>query len=617
MVNLLTIENLTKSVGDRVLFKDISFGIDEGEKIAIVARNGTGKSTLLSIIAGDRTPDSGSVVMRRGLRIGYLPQEPIFNGNDTVAQAAMNTDDTNAAIVRRYLSALGTTDEEATRNAIDAMDTAGAWDYQDRLTSTLSRLGLTDTNMPVRLLSGGQRKRLALARIVMLNPDFLLLDEPTNHLDISVIEWLEDYLKRSRATLLMVTHDRYFLDRICSRIIEMSSKTIFSVNGNYDTYLARRAERIEAVEAEQSRVRNILRREQQWISRNPQARGTKAKFRIDNYRELCSREYLETKEKNIRLETASARVGNKIFEAEGISKSFGAKIILRNFSYTFAKGEKIGIIGANGVGKSTFVKMLLGLEPCDSGSWNVGETVRFGYYSQDGISFDDTKTVIDAVQALTEDVTLGDGYHLSPMQYLQHFLFSPADQQKYIYKLSGGERCRLHLAVVLMKQPNFLILDEPTNDLDIVTLGILEEYLSDYKGCAIVISHDRYFLDNIVDHLFVMEGDGIVRDFPGNYSDYRQWLTEKTKIEATAVIKQPRQENRHADRPQRLSYKEKQEMEALEKELAQLNAEKDEIEAFFAAGGSGDYDAKSKRLGAIVALLDEKEMRWLTLSEKQ
>lgn len=623
MANFLNIENLTKSYGDRLLFGDITFGVDEGDKIGIVARNGTGKSTLLSIIAGAESADSGTVVFRKGIRVAYLPQDPVFAEGATVISAALDNDDPVAAVVRRYSEALASGDAGRTQELTHEMDAAGAWDYEDRLRRLLTRLGLEDMSAPVSRLSGGQRKRLAIARTVMCEPDFLILDEPTNHLDISTIEWLENFLKRSRATLLMVTHDRYFLDRVCNRIIEMDNCSVFTVDGNYDKYLARRAERIEAMAAEHARVRNTLRREQEWMSRQPQARAGKAKFRIDNFYDLRERARSTVyRENNVKLDAVSSRVGSKIFEAENICKRFGDKVILDGFSYIFAPGEKLGIVGENGVGKSTFIKMLQGLLPADSGEWNVGETVRFGYYSQEGIALDTTKKVADAVTELAEDIDLGEGRRIAPMQYLQRFLFSPADQQKYIYTLSGGERCRLHLATVLMRQPNFLILDEPTNDLDIITLGILEEYLSEFKGCVIVVSHDRYFLDNIVDHLFVMEGNGVVRDFPGNYSDYRAYLDSVSQQQTAETRRdQAAGETRRstAERPARMSFKERKEFEALEAELEALNAEKAALEEFFASGettDSDDFNRRSQRYAALGDIIDEKELRWLELSEK-
>lgn len=619
MANVLNIENLTKSYGDRLLFGDITFGVEQGDKIGIVARNGTGKTTLLRIIAGVEDADSGKVTFRSDMRIGYLPQEPQFNGSTVYEAALDNACDPRATAVLEYRNALLSDDEVCTHEAYNKMDKLGAWDYEDRLRQLLTRLGFTDLDAQVDKLSGGQRKRLAITRLVMAEPDFLILDEPTNHLDISTIEWLEAYLKRSKATLMMVTHDRYFLDRVCSKILELDDCEAFMVEGNFDMYLRRRAERIEAMATELARVRNTLRREQEWMSRQPQARAGKAKFRIDNFYDLKERASRRHVEKDVRLENGSSRIGSKIFEAEGVCKRFGDKVILDDFTYTFARGEKLGIVGVNGVGKSTFIKLLQGIIPLDSGRWDLGETLRFGYYSQDGIQFDRNKKVVDAVTELAEDIELKEGIHLSPMQYLQRFLFSPADQQKYIHTLSGGERCRLHLATVLMRQPNFLILDEPTNDLDIVTLGILEEYLSDFKGCVIVISHDRYFLDNIVDHIFVMEGNGVIRDFPGNYSDYRAYL-DTQRPEPKAAAPEKKDTRVRSERPAKMTFKERKEFEALEVEIAALNDEKAEIEAFFASGqdaGGDEFNRLSQRYSEIGPLLDEKELRWLELSEKQ
>ena len=452
------------------------------------------------------------------------------------------------------------------------------------------------------------------------NPDLIILDEPTNHLDIEIVEWLESYLTRSRVTLLMVTHDRYFLDRVCNKIIEMDHRTIFIYQGNYDLYLRRRAERIEALEGELAKVKNTLRREQEWMSRQPQARAGKAKYRIDAFYDLKDKARADYSERHVKLDVKSSYIGSKIFEAQNVSKKFGDKVILSDFTYTFARYERLGVIGGNGVGKSTFIKMLQGIVPADSGEWNVGETVKFGYYSQDGIKFDENKRVIDAVTEIAEDIVLNGGQlHFSPMQFLNRFLFSPADQQKFIRTLSGGEKCRLHLAVVLMRSPNFLILDEPTNDLDIVTLGILEEYLSTFKGCMIVISHDRYFLDNVVDHLFVFQGDGQIKDFPGNYSDYRQWMSvnaqsvKKVETDKPKAVEKPRQE-----RKAKMSFKERKEFEALTDEIDSLTKEKNELDTLFASGQTiNDVASLSKRYDEIAALLDEKEMRWLELSEKE
>ncbi len=589
-MNYLSIENLSKSYGDRLLFADIAFGVDEGEKIGIVARNGTGKSTLLRILAGEESPDDGKVVYRRDLRVGYLPQEPVFAPGITVGEAAVeNLDQDN--------------------HPTDA----------DAMQRLLTSLGLPDPSMRVDKLSGGQRKKLAIARAVIGDPELLILDEPTNHLDISTIEWLEGYLKRSRVAILMVTHDRYFLDRVCNKIIELDNRQAYVVEGNYAMYLRRRAERIEAMTAELAKVKNTLRREQEWMNRQPQARAGKAKFRIDSFHELKARSRVDLRERNIVLDASSSRIGSKIFEAEGVCKRFGDKVILDEFTYTFARGEKIGLVGENGVGKSTFIKMLQGIEPFDSGRWDIGETVRFGYYSQDGISFDENKKVIDAVTEIADDIELGEGRSIAPMQYLQRFLFSVPDQQKYIHTLSGGERCRLHLATVLMRQPNFLILDEPTNDLDIITLGILEEYLAEFKGCVLVVSHDRYFLDNIADHIFVMEGGGVVKDFPGNYSEYRAFVAQQAR-EKEAPKKAEAAKPRRQERPERMTFKERREFEALGNEIAALEEEKEALEAFFNSGESAapeEFEAKSRRYNEVKELIDEKELRWLELSEKE
>ncbi len=625
MASYLQIENLTKSYGDRMLFADITFGINEGDKIGLIAKNGMGKTTLLRCIAGTESADSGSVIFRNDLKVGFLEQTPHLDNNLSVLQTCIGDSGPIIIAIESYEAALQSGDINKIAHATELMDASQAWDYEDRLKQMLSQLGIPDFSMPVSVLSGGQKKRVALAKIILENPDLLILDEPTNHLDISSIEWLESYLSQSKMTILMVTHDRYFLDRICSKIIELDHEQAFFYDGNYDNYLRRRSERIEAMTAELAKVKNTLRREQEWMNRQPQARAGKAKFRIDAFYDLKKRAAIDLRERNVNLSVKSSYIGSKIFEASHISKRYGDKIILNDFNYVFSRYEKLGIIGTNGVGKSTFIKMLQGLVPSDSGKWDIGETVKFGYYSQDGISFDPAKKVIDAITEIAENVVMNDGsQHLSPSQFLQHFLFSPADQQKHIAKLSGGERCRLHLAAVLMRSPNFLILDEPTNDLDIITLGLLEEYLSDFKGCAIIISHDRYFLDNIVDHLFVLEGNGVVKDFPGNYSDYRKWqqdmatqnanekakITEKTKKNGTGKDK--------ADRPAKLSFKERKELEELTVEIDELSTEKAMLEAAFASGEQlTDIEAKSLRYNQLKDLLDIKELRWLELSEKQ
>jgi len=588
----LLVDGLTKSYGDRMLFDTISFGVNEGDKIGIVAKNGTGKSTLLRLLADKEAPDSGTVTFRGGLRVGFLDQAPIF--------------DESLSLMDNLLPAIDPNDHEE-------------WSHEDRVKQMLSQLGIDDLSLQVSKLSGGQLKRVAIARLLLANPDLLILDEPTNHLDIRTVEWLENYLTRQRVTLLMVTHDRYFLDRVCNRILEIDMKQVFSYEGNFDLYLRHRAERIEALAGEQAKMRNTLRKEQEWMRRQPQARAGKARYRINAFYDLKERASVRYDDKTIDPnEVKSSYIGSKIFEAEGISKRFGDKVILDGFTYTFARYEKLGIVGENGVGKSTFIKMLQGLIPQDTGEWNVGETVRFGYYSQEGLNLPAGKRVIDAITDITEDVVVNGTTHYTPMQFLTRFLFSPADQQKYISTLSGGEMRRLNLAAVLIRQPNFLILDEPTNDLDIMTLGILEEYLREFKGCVIVISHDRFFLDSIVDHLFVMEGNGVIKDFPGNYTDYRTYLKEKAAEakasvpEASKAQAQPQQR----ERKPKLSYKERKEFEGLEAEIEKLNEEKDALEALFNSGENiADIADKAKRYEEVKNLIDEKEMRWLELSE--
>ena len=616
MASFLQINSLTKSVGDRILFQNVTLGIYEGDKIGLIAKNGMGKTTLLRCLAGIETPDSGDIVYRNDLKVSYLEQTPDLPGDLTVLESAFIHESPATKAVKEYEMAVISGNQEQMMCAMQKMDSADAWSYEDRLKQLLTQFRITDLMQKVSTLSGGQKKRLALARVILDEPEFLILDEPTNHLDIDSIEWLEAYLKRSRMTLLLVTHDRYFLDRICNKIIEIDRTSLYSYDGNYDYYMRHRAERIEAMSVELAKVKNTLRKEQEWMNRQPQARAGKARFRINSFYDLKDRSRIDLSEKNVALDVKSTYIGSKIFEAEHISKRFGDKIILDDFNYVFSRYEKLGIIGQNGVGKSTFIKLLQGLIPPDSGQWNVGETVKFGYYSQEGIMFDESKKVIDAITDLAEDITYNDGVHIAPMQFLQRFLFSPADQQKYIYKLSGGERARLHLASVLMRSPNFLILDEPTNDLDIVTLGILEEYLSEFKGCVIVISHDRFFLDTIVDHLFVFEGNGVVKDFPGSYSDYREWKSENK--EEKLVTKESKTEKKKTERTQKLSFKEKKELEEVTAKLDALNRVKAELEAAFNSGAQiDDIAAKAIRYDAVKAELDELEMRWLELSEKE
>lgn len=592
----LQVEDLTKSYGDRMLFDSVTFGINEGDKIGLIAKNGTGKSTLLRILSGEEAPDSGSVTFRNGLRVGFLAQIPDFAPGKS--------------ILDNLLAAMPEEHHED-------------WNREDRVRQMLSQLGISDCGIMPEHMSGGQIKRAALAQVFLASPDLLILDEPTNHLDLETVEWLENYLTRQRITLLMVTHDRYFLDRVCNKIIEIDMQQIFTYEGNFDLYLKRRAERIETLTGELAKVRNTLRKEQEWMRRQPQARAGKARYRINAFYDLKERSRANYTERQIDpTDVRSSYIGSKIFEAEGISKRFGEKVILDDFTYTFARYEKLGIVGGNGVGKSTFVKMLQGLVAPDSGEWNVGETVRFGYYSQEGLQLPPNKKVIDAITDLTDDIVLDNGAtRLSPMQFLNRFLFTPADQQKYISTLSGGEMRRLNLAAVLVRQPNFLILDEPTNDLDIMTLGILEEYLREFKGCVIVISHDRFFLDSIVDHLFVMEGNGVIKDFPGNYSDYREYLREqKANEEQKAEQKceaQTKSRSRENSRSAKMSFKERKEFEELTAEIDRLNAERHELETVFNSGEQlSDIEEKARRYSELKDLLDEKEMRWLELSEK-
>ena len=622
MSALLQVENLTKSFGYDLLFGDISFGLDEGDKVGLIAKNGTGKSTLLNLLAGVDTPDSGTIIYRNNLRIGYLPQIPTFEEAKTVIDACLEGDDPSARAVLAYERAAHSGDPEAITAAIQAMDNCHAWDYEERFKQILTKLKIDDFHQPVGELSGGQVKRVALAKILIDEPQFLILDEPTNHLDIDMIEWLENYLRRSTMTLLMVTHDRYFLDNICTRIMELDQQEIFSYDGNYNYYLEKRAERIEAQNAQVEKARNLLRTELEWMRRQPQARQHKAQYRIDAFYDLKERAQGFRDPGDVRLNVSSAYISKKIFIAHNVCKAFGDKVILKDFEYTFARYEKLGIVGDNGVGKSTFIKLLLGEVPCDSGHFELGKTVRFGYYSQEGMHFDEGKRVIDAVRDVAEYIYFDEKTHYTAAQFLNLFLFTNADQQKFISTLSGGEKRRLYLAMVLMSKPNFLILDEPTNDLDISTLEILEDYLSKFNGCVIIVSHDRFFMDRTVDHTFVFLGNGIVKDFPGNYSEYRAWKDYHDKLDAEAARAnaKPREKVQYnvRDNSRKLSFKEKRELEQLTGEIEQLNAEKRQLDDLFASGEViNDMDKKSARYSQLQELLDEKELRWLELSEKE
>lgn len=581
----LEVIGLTKRIGERVLFHDITFTVNERERIGLIAQNGTGKSTLLSIIAGEQSYESGEIIFRNDLKLGYLPQTPSYAAHLTVGDVC-----------------LGHENELKTKQI-------------------LTQLNITDMQATIGTLSGGQVKRVALARVLESEPDLIILDEPTNHLDIEMIEWLETYLSRTSASLLMVTHDRYFLDRVCNSIIEIDDSVIYSYAGNYSYYLQKRQERIDQRNAEIARANNLYRTELEWMRRMPQARGHKARYREEAFYELEKVAKQRTNDQKVKLETNSRYIGSKIFEAHHVSKAFGERVILEDFNYTFSRYEKMGVVGHNGTGKSTFIKLLLGLIPTDHGHFDVGETVRFGHYSQEGMTFEEGAKVIDVIRDIAEYVEMGDGQRLSAGQFLQQFLFTPDKQHTHVAKLSGGERRRLYLCTVLMRSPNFLILDEPTNDLDIVTLQVLEEYLKEFRGCLIVVSHDRYFMDKIVDHLLVFKGQGDIQDFPGNYTQYRAWQREQSKQEVSgnAAPSKPAEANvrQQSERQRKLSYKEKQEFERLEKEIAQLEQEKIDIEQALSGGQISveSITELSKRLPQLNDELDEKSMRWLELSE--
>lgn len=622
MSPILQVENLTKSFGDLVLFENISFGLAEGQRVGLIAKNGSGKSTLLNILSGKEGYDEGKISFRRDLRVGYLEQSPSYPEELTVLEACFHHGNTTVDLIKEYERCMETEGHPGLDELLVRMDHEKAWDYEQKAKQILSQLKIRDFNQQVKHLSGGQLKRVALANTLITEPDLLILDEPTNHLDLDMTEWLEEYLRRTNLTLLMVTHDRYFLDRVCSEIIEIDNRTIYSYKGNYSYYLEKRQERIDAKTVEVERANNLYRTELEWMRRMPQARGHKARYREEAFYELEKVAKQRFHDANVKLDVKASYIGNKIFEADHLCKAFGDLKILDDFSYIFARYEKMGIVGNNGTGKSTFIKILMGLVKPDSGTLDIGETVRFGYYSQDGLQFNEQMKVIDVVQDIAEVIELGNGRRLTASQFLQHFLFTPETQHSYVYKLSGGERRRLYLCTVLMRNPNFLVLDEPTNDLDIVTLQVLEEYLQSFKGCVIVVSHDRYFMDKVVDHLLVFNGGGDIRDFPGNYTQYREWKEAKarhdkeqqaaTKPQAAAKPARTRQ-----DEKRRMSFKERREFEQLEKEIAELEAEKKAIEEALCSGmlSVDELTEKSKRLPQLTDLIDEKTMRWLELSE--
>ncbi|MCE8179466.1 ABC transporter [Porphyromonas gingivalis SJD12] len=618
-------QHLTKSFGDLVLFEDLSFSIERGEKIGLIARNGNGKTTLMNILTGIDSPDSGEVIYQNGIRRAYLPQLPQVLPGSTVLETCFGHNDEMTSLIARWEEASARGDGKRMEELLPEMDALGAWEYEQCAREILTRLHLDDLHRTTDNLSGGELKRIALAGTLIGNPELLFLDEPTNHLDLDVIEWLEGYLSHQQIGLLLVTHDRYFLDRVCNRILELDNKQLYAYKGNYEYYLNKREERLEATERETSRAANLLRREAEWMHRRPQARGTKAKSRIDAFYELKEKAQPRHRDETLHLSEQGRYIGNKIFEAYKVCKAFGDRTILSDFDYIFSRYDKVGIVGPNGVGKTTFLRLLLGEEEPDSGYFDVGETVRFGYYSQKGMQFDENKRVIEAVQDIAEVIrNEKDGTTLSASALLTQFLFPPEKQYTPIHKLSGGEQRRLYLCTVLMKNPNFLILDEPTNDLDILTLNVLENYLSEFKGCVLVVSHDRFFMDKVVNHLFTFEGNGIVKDFPGNYTQYREYKqqeeAERQAVESSPSTRKAESEKPRTDaaeRPRKLTFKEKQELERLEAELPKLEKEKAELESRMSSGtmATDELLTAGDRIAALIEEIDSKGMRWLELSD--
>lgn len=625
-ISYLQVDQLTKSFGDLILFSNLSFGIAEGQRIGLLAKNGTGKTTLLNILTGKESYDSGSVVFRRDLRVAYLEQDPQYPGEITVLDACFQSGTDVTDVIAEYEKAMESEDHSNLDDILQRMDMLKAWDYEQRAKQILSQLKIRNFDQKISELSGGQLKRVALANVLITEPELIILDEPTNHLDLDMTEWLEEYLQRSRLSLLMVTHDRYFLDRVCSEIIEIDQKQLFQYKGNYSYYLEKRQERVSSQNAEIDRANNLLRKELEWMRKQPRARGTKAKSRIDAYYDLEKKAEKERDLGNVQLQMKGSYIGNKIFEAKHIYKSFGDLKILEDFNYVFARYEKMGIVGNNGTGKSTFIKMLIGDALPDKGEFDIGETINFGYYSQDGLQFDDQMKVLDVVQNIAEVIDLGNGNRLTASQFLQHFLFPPEKQHNFVYKLSGGEKRRLYLCTVLIKNPNFLVLDEPTNDLDIMTLNILEEYLQSFKGCVIVVSHDRYFMDKVVDHLLAFSGNAQIKDFPGNYTQYREWKEVQELIAKEAAqaekIKETKEEKTKIEAPKKeekkkISYKDKREFDELDALIPQLEEEKAKLENELSDSGLSP-DAllsKSNRISELINEIEEKTFRWIELSE--
>ncbi len=583
----LDIQNLTKRFGARLLFENISFSIAENQKIGLIAKNGTGKSTLMSMITGKEGIDSGNIIFRNDLNVGYLEQSPKFDSDETVLDACFNHHGDPAKILKAK--------------------------------QILTQLKISDMQQPMGELSGGQQKRVALANVLITEPDLFLLDEPTNHLDLDMIVWLEDFFKRGNKTLLMVTHDRYFLDRVCNSIIELDDHQLYTYRGNYSYYLEKRQERMDQTQAEIQHAKNLYRKELEWMRRMPQARGHKARYREEAFYDLQRNARKRIEDRQMRLKATHVYIGSKIFECQYVSKRWGDKIILENFYYNFSRFEKMGIVGNNGTGKSTFIKMLMGLVPPDSGNFDIGSTVRFGYFAQEGMKFDDQQKVIDVISDIADDIDLGGGRHMTATQFLEYFLFTPQEQYDYVCKLSGGQRRKLYLCSVLMKNPNFLVLDEPTNDLDIQTLQVLEEYLQDFPGCVIIVSHDRYFMDKVVDHLLVFQGDGIIKDFPGNYTQYREWSKLQSEQKEESESKEPAKSKviyHHVDN-KKMTYKEQREFEKLSEDIKALETEQKQLETDLCSGTLSvkDLTEKSKRLPGLKQELDDKSMRWLELSE--
>lgn len=621
MINYLQIENLSKSFGALEMFNNISFQLSKGQKIALIAPNGTGKTTLFNIIYGKDSPDSGTVTFLKDISVGFLEQDPSYNPFKTVIEQVFTSSAGIIHVIEEYEKALVTSDKKGLQSAIEQMEIHHAWDYETRIKQILGILKISDFEKTMGKLSGGQRKRIALANALINNPDLLILDEPTNHLDIEMVEWLEEYLINGNFTLLMVTHDRYFLDRICDEIIELDNKKLYVYQGNYSYFLEKRSERIENESMQIDKAQNLLRKELDWIRRQPKARGTKAKYRIEAFQDLKEKAAASRREKKVSMNVKLSRLGSKVIDIKELNKCFDEMAVIKDFSYKFSKYEKVGIIGDNGSGKTTFLNLITNYIKPDSGTIDVGETISFGYYMQDGLQFDESKKVIDIAASIAEVVAIGNGHNIGISQFLNHFLFPPEVQHSFVYKLSGGEKRRLYLMTILMHNPNFLILDEPTNDLDILTLNVLEDYLQNFHGCVIIVSHDRYFMDKLIDHLFVFEGNGIIKDFPGNYSDYRRQIIVKDK-EQGKLLKEEKRIEASAEKPKKhfikkLSFNEQREFERLTEEINDLENEKKKLEIEISSGEikHEELTSKSNRIGKIINLIDQKSERWLELSE--